>query len=159
MTQHTTRFEDMSLVQRSLHNLTCIMDDDDCIATYKGAVSAAIDGLTAIRQERNALEQQRDELLAALEKYGSHINNCKKTWICRERQLDCSCGLDEAIAKAGVECGSKEMIAWMKEVERIKQQRDELLADIKKVVWHCHDNPPFTAERMLREAIAKAGAK
>jgi len=52
---HKTKFDDMCELQRRLHNLTCIMDTDDDIATYESAVSAAIDRITLLRSVPPAL--------------------------------------------------------------------------------------------------------
>jgi hypothetical protein len=53
--KHKTEFENMNATQRSLHNLCCILDGDDLLS-YERSISAAIDEITD-------LKQQRDELL------------------------------------------------------------------------------------------------
>lgn len=51
---HKTPFESMTPIQRSLHNLTHVIDDD-IIATYKLSISNAIDELSELRQQNGEL--------------------------------------------------------------------------------------------------------
>jgi len=53
--RHSTKFEDMCAIQRSLHNLTNIVDNDDDIATYKDSISAAIDEIETLRKKPDSM--------------------------------------------------------------------------------------------------------
>lgn len=66
MSNHITSFENMCSVQRSLHNLTHIVDQDDDIATYKTSISCAIDELSALRTKNAKLESECERLRDAL---------------------------------------------------------------------------------------------
>lgn len=46
---HITKFEEMNSTQRSLHNLTFIIDQDDEIKTYKQSISNAIDEISLLQ--------------------------------------------------------------------------------------------------------------
>lgn len=52
---HSTKFEDMCEIQRSLHNLTHIIDQDDDIATYKDSISSAIDEIDTLRKKPDSM--------------------------------------------------------------------------------------------------------
>ncbi len=73
------------------------------------------------------------------------------------------------LIESGVSCGSKEILAGMRYVESLKQQRDELLAaasvyasnylvDEYDSAEHCIDKDQHDAVVRLFKAIAKAGA-
>ncbi len=67
MTHHKTKFDDMNQVQRSLHNLIHILDDD-CLQTYEASLSEAIDTITQLEQQRDELQTKYHNLVLASEK-------------------------------------------------------------------------------------------
>lgn len=52
---HNTKFEEMCAIQRSLHNLTFIVDQDDDIATYRDSISKAIDEIETLRKKPDSM--------------------------------------------------------------------------------------------------------
>jgi len=53
--KHSTKFDDMCEIQRSLHNLSCIIDQDDDVATYKDSISKAIDEIETLRKKPDSM--------------------------------------------------------------------------------------------------------
>ena len=82
---HKTSFEQMNATQRSLHNLTHIIDDKAEL-TYLPAISAAIDQITV-------LQQQLDKLLP----YAEHRHHCPAR--ISDSHHPCVCGLSAVRAE------------------------------------------------------------
>jgi hypothetical protein len=99
------------------------------------------------------LTKQRDELAAALEKYGRHRNGCAIIACC-----PCSCGfetLDPASILAGRERRlSKALNALVQVIFEAQQRNPEASAEFVNEV--ADPNAFFDAWRMAREALAAA---
>jgi hypothetical protein len=60
---------------------------------------AFVNDVTRVIEERDALRASHERLRSDLAKYGVHENGCDKYMSLAD--VDCTCGLDAALAKAG----------------------------------------------------------